>query len=139
MLFDYYGSTVGDPRGMNNCLGQYADLLNWYMAQVNPPNGPGCDRGTTNYIGGGAFSWTNVDTYLRAGHPVIAEICYDGSTCGNTHFFVIVGGDGSHIESHYWINDPASGQTVLMSTYAGTYLNYEVLYQPAGGSWGACE
>jgi hypothetical protein len=140
-LFDYYGSTVGNPGGMANCLNpwQYADPVNWSGAVVNPPSGPGCDKYTTNYINSVAFSWSTLDIYLKAGHPVIVGICYDGTTCHDTHFFVVVGGDGSHNEANYYVNDPASGSTVAMSTYAGTHLNVMELYQPAGGTWPACE
>jgi hypothetical protein len=106
---------------------------------VNPPSGPGCDKYTTNYINSVAFSWSTLDIYLKAGHPVIVGICYDGPTCHDTHFFVVVGGDGSHNEANYYVNNPASGSTVAMSTYAGTHLNVMELYQPAGGTWPACE
>lgn len=43
MLFDYNGSTVGNPGGMANCLNPwgYADPVTWVGAQTNPPNGPG--------------------------------------------------------------------------------------------------
>lgn len=141
MLFDYNGSTVGDPRGMNNCLSPwgYADGLNWYGAQVNPPNGPGCDRYTTNFISRPGFSWSTLDSYLKSGWPVIVGICYDGSTCNQTHFFVVVYGDGSHNEANYYINDPWNGVQVQMSAYAGDYLNVMVLYQKASGTGSPCE
>jgi peptidase C39-like protein/WD40 repeat protein len=141
MLFDYYGSTVGNPGGMASCLNpwNYADGLNWYGAQVNPPNGPGCDRYTTNFINSLAFSWSTVDSYLRAGHPVIVGICFDGPACTQPHFFIVVGGDGSDNEANYWINDPIDGNQKQMSAYSTAYLNWMVLYQPASGTWPACE
>lgn len=136
MLFDYFGSTVGDPRGMNNCLSPwgYADGLNWYGAQVNPPNGPGCDRYTTNFISMPGFSWSNLNYYLQHGWPVIVGICYDGSTCNSTHFFVVVYGDGSNNEANYYIDDPWNGVQQQMSAYAGDHLGWTVLYQSASGT-----
>lgn len=139
MLFDYYGSTVGDPGGMANCLNPwgYADGVNWYGAQVNSPNGPGCDHYTTNFYDSRAFAWTTVDSYLHAGHPVIAEVCTSG--CAQTHWFVIVGGDGSTNWSNYWINDPGYGDEATMDRYSSWYLNWMVLYQPGSGTWPRCE
>lgn len=142
MLFDYYGSTVGDPGGMANCLNPwgYADWLNWQGAQVNPPGGPGCDRYTTNFISSQAFDWPTVDSYLRAGHPPIAQVCIDayGQKCYYTHWFVIVSGDGSGNINGYLINDPDDGNLDGMNKYASWYVNWMVLYQPASGSWPAC-
>jgi hypothetical protein len=79
MLFDYNGSTVGNPGGMNNCLSPWYDAypLQWYNAQVNPPNGPGCDKYTTNWIQQVGFSWSTLDSYLRSGWPVILGGCWD--------------------------------------------------------------
>jgi hypothetical protein len=138
-LFDYYGSTVGNPGGMANCLNPwgYAEPLNWSGAQVNPPNGPGCDKYTTNFISSQAFGWSTLDSYLQHGHPVIVEVCQSG--CSQTHFFVVVGGDGTHNEQDYSINDPARGDTATMDRYASWSLNWMILYQPGSGTWPRCE
>jgi Papain-like cysteine protease AvrRpt2 len=86
-------------------------------------------RYTTNFISMPGFSWSDLNSYLRQVWPVIVGICYDGSTCNSTHFFVVVYGDGSNNEANYWINDPGNGQVEAMNTYQGDYLGWTALYQ----------
>jgi hypothetical protein len=143
MLFDYNGSTVGDPGGMAGCLNprSYAEPLAWYGAQVNPPNGPGCDRFTTNFINKVSYSWSTIDTYLRDGWPVIAGGCWDAPTCNQTHWVLIVGGNGSDNTAYYWDNNPAYGDTEQMNNahLNGWTPEWIVLYQKASGTGSPCE
>lgn len=143
MLINYFGSTVGDPRGMNNCLSPwgYADWLNWQGAQVNPPNGPGCDRYTTNWIQQVGFNWSTLDSYLRSGWPVIVGGCRDAPTCNNTHWVVVVTGANTDHLSDYLVNDPADGKIKAMSdlTSVGFTFEWMSLYQKASGTASPCE
>lgn len=143
MLFDYNGSTVGNPGGMNNCLSPwgYAEPLNWYGAQVNPPNGPGCDRYTTNWIEQVGFSWSTLNSYLNSGWPVILGGCWDAPTCNQTHWIVVTGGDGSDNPGAYMVNDPWQGEatSLAMLTNRGFTMEWLSLYQKASGPGSPCQ
>jgi hypothetical protein len=149
MLFDYFQSidghaTIGDPRGMNNCLSPwgYADGLNWVGAQVNPSSGPGCDHYTSNWISQAGFDWPTLDSYLRSGWPVIVGGCWNAATsCWPTHWVVVIGGNGSDIASNYWINNPAYGATNNMQGLINTGFTFKwmSLYQNGAGTGSPCE
>ncbi|GEM_PF-2045792 len=111
MVLNYYGAGLTPPQ-LNQCLGQYADLLYW--AQAVP-----CAKGAVTGNNGFDFSWQNLDQVLSAGKPAIV-----GMLRGQTgmHFVVVTAGGGGQA-SNYAVTDPWDGtankslQTFVNSGY----------------------
>lgn len=95
MVFKYYGVNH-NPGSLAQCLGNSACPLVWSTA---------CSGGKVNFNGWHTFSWSELESELRQGRPVILQL----NRSGGMHFVAAVSGSGSSAQG-YLVNDPALKQ-----------------------------
>jgi hypothetical protein len=95
MAFKYYGVNH-NPGSLAQCLGNSACPLVWSTA---------CSGGKVNFNGWHTFSWSELESELQQGRPVILQL----NRSRGMHFVVAVSGSGSSAQG-YLVNDPALKQ-----------------------------
>jgi hypothetical protein len=128
MILAYYGIDT-DPARLNQCLGDYAELIHW--GQVPP-----CADALVNYHTRHDFSWDILDRMLAENRPAII-----GMVRGQTgmHFVVVTAGGGGNA-AHYAVTDPWDATTSkTLQTFINSGFNLAWIVEYSGDAPGSCD